>query len=365
MTPMGSRYYSVITGTGSYIPEKVVKNKDFLSNEFYDDSGLKLGKDNEEIIQKFMEITGIHERRHMEDHQVTSDLAFLAAKEALEDARVDGEELDYIIVAHNFGDVRKSTGSIDILPSLASRVKQSLGIQNPYAVAYDIVFGCPGWIQGLIQANYYIASGDAKKVLVIGSDALSRISDPHDRDSMIFADGAGATILEAKESEEPVGILSHVTRSDALNEAYLMWMERSNNPNYPGDEIFVKMNGRKQFEYALNTVPPTVKEAVDKSGIEVNNIKKVLIHQANEKMDQAMLKRFFRLYGVKDVPYDIMPMTIGKLGNNSVATIPVMLDMIMKGDMEDQSIQPGDPVIFVSVGAGMNINSLIYQFPEV
>lgn len=361
---MQKNYYSVIKGTGSFAPSKVVKNEDFLNNVFYDESGEKIDKENEEIIQKFMEITGIHERRYLEDNQLTSDLGFLAAQSALEDAQIDGEDLDYIIVGHNFGDVKKSTGSVDVLPSLASRVKRKLGIQNPFTVAYDIIFGCPGWIQGLIQANYYIKSGDAKKVLVIGSDALSRISDPHNRDSMIFSDGAGATILEARESDKPTGILSHVTRTDALNEAYLMWMERSNNPDYPGDEIFIKMNGRKQFEYALNTVPPVVKEAVEKSGVDVQNIKKILIHQANEKMDQAMLKRFFKLYGIKNVPQDIMPMTISRLGNNSVATIPIMLDLILKGKMENQSIQPGDPIVLVSVGAGMNINSIIYQFPE-
>ena len=306
---MQKKYHSVITGTGSCIPSKIVKNEDFINNTFYDESGAKMDKENEEIIQKFMEITGIHERRYIEDEKVTSDLGFMAAKVALEDAQIDREELDYIIVGHNFGDVKNSTGSVDMLPSLAARVKQKLGIENPFTVAYDIIFGCPGWIQGLIQANYYIQSGDAKKILVIGSDALSRISDPHDRDTMIFADGAGATIMEARESDKPTGILSHVTRSDALNEAYLMWMERSNNPNYPGDEIFLKMNGRKQFEYALNTVPSVVKQAVEKSGVDVHELKKVLIHQANEKMDQAMLKRFFRLYGIKNVPEDIMPMT--------------------------------------------------------
>ncbi|MEF8846717.1 MAG: ketoacyl-ACP synthase III [Bacteroidales bacterium] len=361
---MQKNYYSVIKGTGSFIPNKVVKNEDFLDATFYDESGVKMDKENEEIIQKFMEITGIHERRYLEDHQVTSDLSFLAAKAALEDAQTDREELDYIIVAHNFGDVKKSTGSVDMLPSLASRVKQKLGIENPFTVAYDIIFGCPGWIQGLIQANYYIQAGDAKRVMVIGSDALSRVSDPHDRDSMIFADGAGATILEAKESDKPVGILTHLTRSDALNEAYLMWMEQSNNPNYPGDEIFLKMNGRKQFEYALNTVPPLVKQTVEKAGVDVHDLKKVLIHQANEKMDQAMLKRFFKLYGIKDIPIDIMPMTISKLGNNSVGTIPIMLDLILKGEMENQTLNPGDPIVLVSVGAGMNINSIIYQFPK-
>lgn len=361
---MQENYQTVITGTGRCIPNNTVKNSDFINNEFYDESGVKMDKPNEEIIQKFKEITGIEERRYLEDHQVNSDLAYNAGKAAIEDAGIDPEELDYIIVAHNFGDVTKSTGSVDIIPSVASRVKHQLGINNPEAIAYDIIFGCPGWIQGLIQANYYIKSGDASKILVIGSEALSRVSDPHDRDGMIFADGAGATILEAKTSEQPAGILSHAARSDALNEAYLMWMERSNNTNYAGDEIFIKMNGRKQFEYALNTVPPLLKKAVDKSGIDIKKIKKVLIHQANEKMDNAMLKNFFKLYGIRDIPKDIMPMTISKLGNSSVGTIPVMLDMILHGEMENQRIDPGDHFVFVSVGAGMNINAIVYKMPE-
>lgn len=361
---MQKNYHTVITGTGRCIPNKVIKNSDFIHNTFYDESGVKMDKPNEEIIQKFKEITGIEERRYLEDHQVNSDIASLAGKAAIEHAGIDPEELDYIIVANNFADVKKTTGSVDTIPSIASRVKQQLAIHNPYTVAYDIIFGCPGWIQGLIQANYYIKSGDASKILVIGSDALSRVSDPHDRDGMIFADGAGAAVVQSQTSDKPVGILSHAVRSDALNEAYLMWMERSNNPNYAGDEIFIKMNGRKQFEYALNTVPPLLKKAVDKAGLDVKEIKKVLIHQANEKMDNAMLKNFFKLYGIRDIPRDIMPMTISKLGNNSVGTIPSMLDMIMRGEMENHRLEAGDHFVFVSVGAGMNINAIVYKMPE-
>lgn len=358
-----SNIYTVITGTGRSIPDWVVKNSDFSENEFYDESGKKMDKPNEEIIQKFYEITGIQERRYLKDDQVNSDIAYMAGREAIKDAGIDQEALDYIIVAHNFADVQKGVG-VDTIPSVASKVKHKLGIHNPRAVAYDLLFGCPGWVQGLIQSNYYLKSGDAAKILVIGSEALSRVSDPHDRDGMIFADGAGAVVLEGINSDTPVGILSHASRSDALNEAYLMWMANSNNPNYPGDEIFIKMNGRKQFEYALNTVPPLLKEAVEKSGIDVQSIKKVLIHQANEKMDKAMLKNFFKLYGIRNVPYEIMPMTISHLGNNSVGTIPSMLDMIMKNEMEDHQINPGDHIVFVSVGAGMNINAIVYKMPE-
>ena len=231
--------YSVITGTGSCVPTKRMTNNDFLSYEFYDANGQKFPIPNEEIVRKFEEITTISERRYAEDDQVTSDLAFIAAQQAIEAAGIDKEELDYIIVAHNFGETRVDNIRIDILPTLASRTKQKLGIANPFTVAYDVLFGCPGWIQAIIQADYYIRSGDAKKVLVIGADVLSRISDPHDRDSMIYADGAGAAILEPYESDTPVGILGHNSRTDALNYAHLLHMGYSYNPELAKTRIII------------------------------------------------------------------------------------------------------------------------------
>jgi len=209
-----SEIYSVIKGTGSYIPCMEIPNEHFIDHRFYDSGGEVFPNSNDVIIGKFEAITGIRERKYLGDHNVTSDLAFFAAREALETSKIDGEELDYIIVAHNFGDVRNGNIRSEMVPSLAARVKQKLGIENPWTVAYDIIFGCPGWLQGMIQADYFIKSGDAKKVMVIGSDVLSRVSDPHDRDSMIYADGAGATIVEAVESDQPVGILTRSARSD-------------------------------------------------------------------------------------------------------------------------------------------------------
>src|SRR5690606_29392691 len=125
---------------------------------------------------------------------------------------------------HNFGDVRLGSNRMDILPALAAKIKQILNIENPDCVAYDIIFGCPGWVQGSIQANYLIQSGDAKRVMVIGAETLSRITDPHDRDSMIFSDGAGATIFEAQESDEPLGIIALKTQTYAVNHASLLVM---------------------------------------------------------------------------------------------------------------------------------------------
>ncbi len=358
------KLYSLITGTGSSVPLKVVRNDDFLNYDFLESTGEKIDKENREIVDKFEEITTISERRYAEDHQTTSDLALEAAEKAIESAGIEREELDYVIVAHNFGETKVQDTRIDVLPSLASRVKAKLGIQNPNAVAYDVLFGCPGWVQALIQADYYIRSGDAKKVLVIGADVLSRISDPHDRDSMIYADGAGAAVVEALESETPVGILGHNSRSDAIDYVNLLHMGYSYNKELAEKkDLYLKMNGRRLYQYALENVPKAIKSALDKLKLHVNDVKKVLIHQANGKMDDAILKRLFKLYNLNDIPESLMPMTISWLGNSSVATVPTLLDMVMRGEMNGHDISSGDNLVLASVGAGMNINSVIYRMP--
>ena len=271
--------------------------------------------------------------------------------------------MDYIIVAHNFGDVLKANPKSDLVPTLAARIKHKLGIKNPDTIAYDLPFGCPGWLQAVIQADYYIKSGDAQKILVIGTETLSRISDPHDIDSMIYSDGAGAVIVEAQKSESPIGILKHKTRSDTFQHALLLKMDVSYNPAYKDDTLFLKMEGRKLYEYALNTVPQLVKDCIDKAGLDISDIKKVLIHQANAKMDHAILSRLLKLYGIKHTIDDIMPMTISTLGNNSVATLPVLYDLMMKGELENHSVNKGDYIVFASVGAGMNVNAVVYKMP--
>lgn len=360
---MSRKYYSVITGTGSYLPEVDVANEEFLGHTFYGQDGIKIAKSNLEIIKKLEEITGICDRRYVPPHLNTSDIATIAARDALESSGIDKESFDYIIVAHNFGDVRADNRRSDFVPTLASRVKHNLRIVNPRTVAYDLPFGCPGWLQGVIQADYYIRSGDAARIMVLGAETLSRVSDPHDRDSMIYADGAGATILESVESPERVGVLSHASRTDAFEHAYLLRMGKSYNPDYPAGDIMLKMNGHKLYEYALKTVPLVVKESIEKAGISLDDISKVLIHQANEKMDEAILARLFKLYGRNEVPPGIMPMTIHWLGNSSVATLPTMLDLILKEKLEDHGLAGREHMVFSSVGAGMNINSLVYRMP--
>lgn len=313
---MEPNVYSIITGTGSHIPKQKIPNRAFLNNTFLDENGKEYDHSNEKIIKKFEEITGIKERRYVSDDLLTSDIATLAAQKALQDAGVDPESLDYLIVAHNFGDIRADNTKVDMVPSLASRVKQKLGIENPYCVAHDLPFGCPGWVQGLIQADCFIKTGEAKRALVIGSETLSRVCDPYDRDSMIYADGAGAAIVESRKSSKPIGILAHKTRTDANPQAHYLNMGCSNDPN-SDDTLYLKMKGRKLYEYALTHVPDVVKKSLDEADLTIDDVNKVLIHQANDKMDRAILKRLFKLYDHTDCTKQIMPMTISWLGNSS------------------------------------------------
>jgi 3-oxoacyl-[acyl-carrier-protein] synthase III len=355
--------HTVIVGTGCHIPAAPVLNDSFLTSDFCDAQGRGFDKPNAEVIALFAKITDIHERRHTAGDRVTSDIACLAAQDALESYGIDPETLDCIILAHNFGDIRAVGGRSELVPSLAARVKQKLGIRNPDAVAYDIIFGCPGWLQGLIQADYYLRSGDARRALVIGADTLSRVCDPHDRDSMIYADGAGAVVLEAQPADAPVGVLAHVARSDAVDHAALLRMGPSNRPANGGADTYLKMDGRAVYEYAIETVPKVVKACLDKAGLALADVDKFLIHQANAKMDEAILKRVGRLYGVREMEPSVMPMTISWLGNSSVATIPTLLDLLCKGRLPDHAWRSGGNYVLASVGAGMNVNAVAYRCP--
>jgi 3-oxoacyl-[acyl-carrier-protein] synthase-3 len=350
---------SMITETGCYIPARLVPNDHFLEHKFYDNDGNTFEIPNAEIIEKFRNITCISERRYVTDDLNTSDIAFVAAEQALKD--VDRESLDYIIVGQNLGDVRVDDQRCDMVPTIAARVKHRLGIRNPYTVAFDVPFGCAGWLQGMIIADYFIKSGDAKKVLVIGAETLSRASDPHDRDSMIYSDGAGAALVE--KTDRDVGILSHVTRSDTFEEVNLLWLGKSSNPSSNGHRLYIKMDGHQIYKYAVKTVPEVVKRSLDKAGLTLTDVNKILIHQANQKMDEAILKRLFKLYEAEEIPEHIMPMTISWLGNSSVATLPTLYDLLQKGKLNNQRLHPGDIAVFASVGAGMNINSMVYRMP--
>lgn len=355
---------TIISGSGHFLPERIVKNEFFKTYDFFDEDGQRIEKPIEETIQKFQEITEIEERRYADNSMFTSDMATIAAQKAIDEAGIDKEELDYIIVANNYGDIDPVHRQVDSMPSIATRVKHKLGIKNNHCRPYEMLFGCPGWIEGMIMAHHFFLSGTAKKALVIGSDTLSRAVDPHDRTAMIFADGAGAVVLEAVESDKKEGIIAYDTLCDSLDEMDYLTNNESLKADYEGSKVNIKMRGRKVYEYALRKVPALIKRSIDKSGLDISDINKILLHQANAKMDHAMVQRLFKLYGLKEIPENIAPMTVQKFGNSSVATVPTMYDLISKGQLGTHRFHPGDNLVFGSVGAGMNINSVIYKIPE-
>jgi len=359
---MNQSVRTVITGTGSYIPAYVKTNQDFASHNFYAEDNSALDIEPHIIVEKFKQITGIQERRYAPAGIESSDMAAEAARIAIEDSGCDPETIDQIIVAHNFGNVIKHTIQTDVLPALASRVKHSLKIKNPSCVPYDILFGCPGWVQGVIQADAYFKAGIARKCLVIGTETLSRVLDVYDRDSMIFSEGAGASVLEAKNAAETgSGVLGSSVQSHCGAEVDYLHLGKSYYPDSDPRIRYIKMKGRKVYEYAMKYVPLAMKTCLDNSGVNIGDVKKIFIHQANEKMDEGIIKEMYKLYGISVVPGNIMPMSIHNLGNSSVATIPTLYDMVRKGRMPEHNLKQGDVILFASVGAGMNINAVCYR----
>jgi 3-oxoacyl-[acyl-carrier-protein] synthase-3 len=355
-------YRTVITGTGSYIPTVMKSNRDFALHNFYAEDNSVITTHPLEVVEKFKKITGIEERRYASSDLNASDIGTLAAQKAIEDSGLDVETIDQIIVAHNFGNVVKHSIQSDAVPALASRIKHNLGISNPACIPYDLLFGCPGWVQGLIHADAFFKAGVAKKALVIGTETLSRVLDVYDRDSMIFSDGAGACVLEYTEvAEDGSGILGASVQSHSKEEAYYIYMGQSNFPESDPRIRYIKMKGRKVYEYAIKQVAAAMKDCLDKSGVSISELKKVFIHQANEKMDEAIVKGLYQLYNVPDMSAQVMPMCIHWLGNSSVATIPTLYDLVKKGLEEKHEINSGDVVLFASVGAGMNINAVCYR----
>ena len=278
-----------IIGSGSCIPEAIQENSKFINNSFYNPDGNEIDTPNTEIIEKFEKITGIKERRYAENNLNTSDLGYIAAKNAIENSGIDPETIDYIIVAHNFGNVKYKSNEIDVFPGLAVRIKNLLKIKSPQCVAYDILFGCPGWLEAVIQAKSFIKSGIAKRCLAIGADTLSRVVDEYDRDSMIFADGAGATILE--DSNKEGGILSHKTETYTEDELYYLFYGKSNK-EISNNTRYIKMNGRKVYEFALTNVPKAIKMCIDEAGVKISDVKKYYFTKPMQKWIQLWVRDY-------------------------------------------------------------------------
>jgi 3-oxoacyl-[acyl-carrier-protein] synthase-3 len=353
---------TVIAGTGSHVPERVVPNAHFAEHQFRGRDGHALRGANADLLRQFETITCIRERRWAPDDLTASDLGADAAAKALEDAAIDPETLDYLVVAHNFGDVRAGSARVDAVPGLAARIKNRLRIANPRCVALDIVFGCPGWLQGVILADALIRAGEIRRALVVGAETLSRVSDPHDRDGLLYGDGAGAVVLEGRETSEPVGILARGARSDTLDDLDMLRVGPSYDASRTCDGPFIKMDGRRVYRYAVSTVAPAIKCVLDQAGIALDDVSKLLLHQANGKMIDAIVTRLAELYGTAPRT-DLVPKTVSWLGNSSVATLPTLLDLVRRGAVDGHRIGSGDYVVFGAVGAGMHVNAVVYREP--
>ena len=353
-------FRSRIVATGAHLPTEIIPNEHFHKHQFYNAEGQLNPKPTIAIVKKMTEISGIKQRRYTRPEFSTSDLSFWAAQDALQSGNIDGETLDYIIVAHNFGDVQRNSLQADMLPNIASRVKARLGIKNSNCVCYDLLFACPSWVQAVIQADYFLKSGDAKRALIIGADVMSAILDPHDVDSMLFSDGAGAIILEAVETDAQVGIICHKTVTDAVQGGAYLAMGTSRNPN-TDDKIYIKMQGPNVFKYGLEKVPAAIAACLQKANLDLADVSQLFIHQANARMIKAMMQKLAELYHWAEMPAEKVPYSVQFLGNNSAATVPVLLDLVMKNKLAPHSVNIDDVIILASVGGGMHANCILYK----
>lgn len=352
---------TIIKATGTKLPERRIKNDFFLNNIFMDENGVPNPKPTEEIIAKLEQITGIKERGYIAETGDSVPLMADASEAAIADWGQDRNLIDGIIVAHNAGNMLEGRDGFHTVPNMAALLKHKLKIENHECFAYDMLFGCPGWLQGIIQANQAIQMGDAKNVLVVGIEVASRLLDPHDLDSMILADGCGAAIVTAG-TDDQKGIISYATYSHAQEDLGCIYLDKSYNKEITAPTLF-KMNGKDVYKYATVWVPKVIKNALDKAGMDASDIDMFLFHQANGKMLHAFANNLAQMYGIEGLSFEgKIPTTIEFTGNTSVATIPTMLDLILKGELEGYTIKPSDKVVFASVGAGMHCNAMVYQF---
>jgi len=353
---------TIIAATGTHLPERRIENSFFLSRTFLNPDGSAMEKSPEDTIAKLEQITGIKERRYIPETGDSVPLMRTACENALESWGQDKNLIDGIIVAHNAGNMLEGRQGFHTVPNMAALLKNSLGIENYDCFAYDILFGCPGWVQGVIQAHHSIQMGDAKNVLVVGVEVASRLVDPYDLDSMILADGCGVAIISTDEVENQGGIISYATYSHAHDDVKAIYLDKSYNKEWSDPTLF-KMNGKDVYKYATTWVPKVIKKALDKAGLTAGDVDMFLFHQANGKMLHAFAHNLAQMYGIEGLSLDgKIPVTIDFTGNTSVATIPTMLDLILKGKLNGYHIKPGMKVVFASVGAGMHCNALVYQF---
>jgi 3-oxoacyl-[acyl-carrier-protein] synthase-3 len=312
-----------IIGIGSYVPEKVITNGDL-----------------EKIIDTsdtwIVERTGIRERRVVGAEQATSDLATIAAERALADAGVSAEELDLIIVATVTPDM--------VFPSVACLVQNNLKAVN--AAAFDLTAVCSGFMYALVTGSTFIQTGMYKKILIIGAEALSTITDWTDRNTAIlFGDGAGAAVLA--EVPEGFGVLGvHLGAEGAGGDLLKMPAGGSRLPATAETVAqrlhYTRMDGNEVFKFAVKVMGEAVKQALEMANLTTADIDYLVPHQANIRIIQSAAKRV-------GMPMDKVVVNVDKYGNTSAASIPIALDEAVK----DGKIKKGDTIAMVGFGGGL------------
>ncbi|MBQ4536772.1 MAG: ketoacyl-ACP synthase III [Lachnospiraceae bacterium] len=313
----------VITGTGSYVPKKIVDNNDLS----------QIMDTNDEWIR---ERTGIV-RRHVVQEESTVSMATEAAKRALEDAKVNAEDLDMIIVSTISSDV--------VLPATACEVQKNIGATK--AVCFDLSAACTGFLFALNTAQAYFHAGVVKKVLLVGAESLSSIVDWSDRGSAIlFGDGAGAAVLEAGEGEFPTMVMhSDGFKGEALRAKTPIAGRRYNDENLEQDEkdTFIAMNGQEVFKFAVRKVPECLEELLEKSGKSLEDVDYFILHQANQRIVESIAKRL-------KTDIEKFPMNLMEYGNTSSASIPILLDELNKNG----TLKKGMQLAVAGFGAGLS-----------
>lgn len=321
-----------IIGIGSYKPEKIMTNADLEK---------MVETSNEWIVSR----TGIEERRIAAANQATSDLAYEAAKKALENAKVSPEDIDLIIVATMTPDY--------FTPATAALVQDKLGAKK--AAAFDLSSACSGQVYALVVAQNFIATGAYKKVLVIGAETLSKVIDWTDRNTCIlFGDGASAMVLG--EVEEGYGIKAfHLAADGSGEQALLVPAGGSRKPateeTVASKEHYLKMNGKEVFKFAVTVIPDTVAKTLEKAGMEMKDVDLIVPHQANYRIVSAAAKKM-------DYPEEKFYMNLNKLGNTSGASIGLALTEAY----ENGVVKKGDNLVFVGFGAGLSYASLVLKW---
>ncbi|MDQ7153983.1 beta-ketoacyl-ACP synthase III [Staphylococcus pseudintermedius] len=307
-----------IKGFGAYAPDRVIDNAYFESY---------LDTSDEWISQ----MTGIKERRWADENQDTSDLAYEASIRAIEDAGIDVQDIDMVIVATSTGDHR--------FPTVANMLQQRLGLGK--VASMDQLAACSGFMYGIITARSFVLSGEYQNVLVVGADKLSKITDLNDRSTAIlFGDGAGAVIIG--EVSENRGILSYELGSDGVGGKYLYQDQETN---------FIRMNGREVFKFAVRVMGESSQRAVEKANLGPDDINMFIPHQANIRIMESARQRL-------NLPKEKMSVSVDKYGNTSAASIPLSV----KQELENGSIKDDDVVVFVGFGGGLTWGSIVIRW---